>query len=139
MRTHINRHLCGWASGLAFTAIVAFAQNSVPGRFYDPSTETTLKGTVQEVTQGPAGGTHLVVKVGEETKQIVLGPPAFLASRGFAFAKDDTIAATGSKVTVNGKEYIIAREIVKDGKTLTLRDKAGKPQWAGRGKRRRSG
>ena len=44
---------------------------------------------------------------------------------------------TGSKVTVSGKEYVVAREVVKDGKTLTLRDKTGIPAWAGqRGKRR---
>jgi hypothetical protein len=30
-------------------------------------------------------------------------------------------------------EFVTAREVVKDGKTLTLRDKTGTPQWAGSG------
>lgn len=33
---------------------------------------------------------------------------------------------------MRGTEYVIAREVVKDGKTLILRDKSGAPQWAGR-------
>ena len=34
---------------------------------------------------------------------------------------------------MGGNQYLVAREVIKDGKTLTLRDKAGKPQWSGAG------
>ncbi|HVY94413.1 MAG TPA: hypothetical protein VHA14_16745, partial [Bryobacteraceae bacterium] len=50
---------------------------------------------------------------------------------GFKFAKGDSVEITGSKVTMNGEEWIIAREVTKDGKTLTLRDKDGNPKWSG--------
>jgi len=34
---------------------------------------------------------------------------------------------------MNSIAYIIAREVVRNGKSLTLRDKGGKPQWSGKG------
>jgi hypothetical protein len=40
---------------------------------------------------------------------------------------------TGSRITVFGKEYLMAQEVVKDGKTLTLRDKNGIPERVGQG------
>lgn len=105
------------------------------GRMYDPATETNLKGTVEAVTQEMRGrmmmGTHLTVKAGDTTHEVALGPSKFIQDKNFSFAKGDSIEVTGSKVTMGGKEYVIAREVIKDGKTLTLRDKSGTPQWAG--------
>jgi hypothetical protein len=112
------------------------------GRMYDPATETTLKGTVEAVTQPTRGrmmGTHLTVKAGEESCEVMLGPSKFINSKGFSFVKGDSVEIKGSKVTMDGKEHVIAREVVKDGKTLTLRDKNGVPEWAGRGKGRSMG
>lgn len=106
------------------------------GRMYDVANETVIKGTIEAVTQGTRGqmmGTHVTVKVADETRQVVLGPSTFIASKGFSFAKGDLAEVTGSKATMMGTEYFIAREVVKDGKTLTLRDKSGIPEWAGRG------
>jgi hypothetical protein len=107
-------------------------------RLYDPSTEATMKGTVEEVMQPTRGqrmrmGTHLVLKTGADTTQVILGPTAYIASKGFTFAKGDTVEVTGSKLTRNQTNYIIARQVVKGGKTLTLRDKEGTPLWARRG------
>lgn len=110
------------------------------GRMYDPATETNLKGSVEAVTQNARGqmmGTHFTVKVGEVTHDVMLGPSSFISSKGFSFAKGDSIEVTGSRVMMGGTEYVIAREIVKDGKALTLRDKSGTPQWAGSGMGRR--
>ena len=78
-------------------------------------------------------GTHLTVKAGDETREVMLGPANFITGKGFAFAKGDSIEVTGSKITMGAMEFVIAREVVKDGKTLTLRDKTGTPQWAGKG------
>jgi hypothetical protein len=76
-------------------------------------------------------GTHLTVKASDETRDVMLGPSNFISDKGFSFAKGDSIEVTGSKVTMRGTAHVIAREIVKDGKTLTLRDKRSTPQWAG--------
>ena len=49
---------------------------------------------------------------------------------GVAFKADDEIEITGSKVKLDGADMTLAREVVKkDGDTLTLRFKDGKPAW----------
>ena len=105
-------------------------------RMYDPATETIFKGTINAITEGACcqmTGTHLTVKTDEGVREVMLGPSQFIASKGFSFSNGESIEVTGSKVTVGGTEYVIAREVIKDGKTLTLRDKKGTPDWAGRG------
>ena len=101
---------------------------------YDASTEITLTGTVQDVLHPQMGqmkGTHLLLKTETEMIEIHVGPSNFVSSKGFTFAKGDSIQVLGSKVTIDGKEALIAREVTKDSKTLTLRDKTGRPLWAG--------
>lgn len=127
------------AGALLLSAAVASAQGPNAHknmRMYDPATETSLKGNVEAVTQQARGqmmGTHLTIKTAEETREVMLGPAQFITSKGFAFVKGDAIEVIGSRITMGAMEFVIAREVVKDGKTLTLRDKTGTPQWAGNG------
>jgi hypothetical protein len=131
------------AATILFGAVLVSAQGPVPSKgsgMYNPATETTLKGSVEAVTEGARGqmmGTHLMVKTAEGTREVMLGPSQFIASKHFSFAKGNSVEVTGSKVTMGGTEYFVAREVVKEGKTLTLRDKAGTPEWAGKGKGRK--
>lgn len=131
------------AGALLLSAVLASAQGPHAGknmRMYDPATEITLKGTVEAVNQQTRGqmmGTHLTIKAGDETREVMLGPATFITGKGFAFAKGDSVEVTGSKITMGAMEFLIAREVVKDGKTLTLRDKTGTPEWAGTGRRGR--
>ncbi len=102
---------------------------------YDASTETNITGTVQDILHpqmGRMNGTHLLVKTETETIEVHVGPSNFVTNEGFTFAKGDSVQVLGSKVTMGGKEALIAREVTRDGKTLTLRDKTGRPLWAGR-------
>ena len=102
---------------------------------YDASTEVTISGTVQDVLHPQMGrmdGTHLVLKTETETIEVHLGPSNFVSDKGFTFAKGDSVQVLGSKVTIGGNQAVLAREVTKDGKTLTLRDKTGRPLWAGR-------
>lgn len=131
-------HISVAAGAILLTAVLAAAQAPTPQsmmRMYDPATETSIKGTIEEVKLIQHGrmmnGTHLMVKTGDATMQVMLGPSAFVSDKGFTFAKGDAIELTGSKVSMGGTEYIIAREVVKDGKTLTLRNKSGVPEWSG--------
>ena len=105
------------------------------GRIYNPSTETTVNGTVEQVRtisgERGWGGTHLDLKTESGTFDVHLGPSAFLSSKGFQFAKGDQVEVTGSKVTFQGHEAIIAREVKKGGKVLTLRNAQGIPEWSG--------
>jgi hypothetical protein len=77
----------------------------------------------------------LIVKTDKETLEVHLGPTAFLEKEKFTFAKGDQIEVTGSKVKIEGADALIAREVKKGGKTLTLRDAQGVPAWSG-GRRR---
>jgi hypothetical protein len=106
------------------------------GRMYDPATETTVKGTVEEVKQipgqrGGASGAHLIVKNDKETLEVHLGPTAFLEKEKFTFAKGDQIEVTGSKVKIGAADALLAREVKKGDKTLTLRNAQGIPAWSG--------
>jgi hypothetical protein len=106
-----------------------------PGaRLYDPSTETTVKGTVDEVLQqtGRHGfsGTHLVLKTDSENVTVHVGPSSYISAQGFSFAKGDALAVTGSKVKMGDQDVLLAREIKKNGKVLTLRDAQGFPKWS---------
>ncbi len=105
------------------------------GGMYNPSTETTVSGTVEKVNTisgaGRWGGTHLDLKTESGILDIHLGPSDFLSSKGFQFAPQDRIQVTGSKVTYQGHPAIIAREVKAHDKVLTLRNAQGIPEWAG--------
>ena len=118
--------------GLSFAA---FAQGPRGVRNYDPKSEVTVKGTIEDVQEqaGKGGwtGTHLVLKTESGTLPIHVGPSAYIAKKQFSFAKGDEIEILGSKVSIAGKETLLAREITKEGKTLVLRNAQGVPGWAG--------
>jgi DNA/RNA endonuclease YhcR with UshA esterase domain len=127
--------------GLAF-ATTALAQGQGMGmgmRNYNPQTEVTVKGTVEEVQQLQGRnawmGTHLLLKTDSGTMDVHVGPADYIAKNQFSFAKGDAIEVVGSKVTIQDKDALLAREIVKDGKTLVLRNAQGIPEWSG-GRRR---
>lgn len=147
------RHLWNCKFGLAIVAVlalvvpVALAQGGMgQGKGmpkYDPATETTLKGTIEEVKEQECQmcrmgttGTHLMVKSGSETLEIHLGPTSFLNEKKFSFAKGDQIEVVGSKVKMGGTDALIAREVKKGDQTLTLRNAQGIPQWARGGRSR---
>jgi len=138
MEHRVDRMIVATAT-ILLSAVLVSAQGPGPpkgARMYNPASETTLNGTIEAVTEGARGqmmGTHLTVRTPDGAREVMLGPSQFIASKHFSFAKGDSVEVTGSKVTMGGSAYVIAREVVKDGKTLTLRDKAGTPEWAGRG------
>jgi hypothetical protein len=99
---------------------------------YDLATETTLKGTVQEikeVTTKGAPAMHLMLKTSDQVIEVYLCPNAFLQEVQFGFAVGDQVEVKGSKVKVDDTDVILAREVVKGNETLTLRDKRGNPAW----------
>ena len=119
-----------YLSTLVLVAAAAFAQG--PAK-YDPSTETKLKGTVEELKFVPPSGgkpvAYLVIKSGADTLQVFLCPKTFLDQMGAIFKPHDTVEVTGSKVKQDGEDLILAREVDKGDDMLTLRFKDGKPAW----------
>jgi len=106
---------------------------------YDPSTEATVKGTVEKVTQdtSPMGwpGTHLALKTGAETLDVHLGPSAFLTAKKFEIAAGDQVEVIGSRIEYEGADTLLAREIKNGDKILILRNAQGISQWSA-GRRR---
>jgi hypothetical protein len=124
---------------------------------YDTTTETTLKGTVEEVKTvsgmmggggrtAPGGrpgaqgmammqGIHVMLKTDAETLEVHLGPSAFLKDQKIEIAKGDALEIVGSRVKIGESEALIAREVRKGQTSWTLRDASGRPRWAMMGRR----
>jgi len=116
----------------AITCLATSAFAQAPPK-YDPATEATFKGVVEELKLVPPSGgkpmAYLVVKSGSDAIQVFLCPKKFLDDMGVEFKVSDAIEVTGSKVKQDGADLTLAREVVKGGDTLTLRFKDGKPAW----------
>jgi hypothetical protein len=120
---------------IAMSTALALAQKGKGQRQYNPATETTVTGTVEEVKKipGPSGGpggTHLMIKTAQGSLEVHLGPTSYLEGQQFAFAKGDQIEVIGSRVKIESADVVIAREVKKGGKSLTLRDAQGVPAWS---------
>jgi hypothetical protein len=136
MKPHvpIHSHFLQLAA-IAFLATPAFsgtpAKEAAPK--YDPATEATFKAVVVELKLVPPTGgkpeAYLVLKAEPAAPQVYLCPKRFLDDMGFEFKAGDQIQVTGSKVTQDGADLTLAREIVKGNDTLILRFKDGKPAW----------
>lgn len=100
---------------------------------YDPGTEATLQGTVEEVkavtSMRGMQGTHLMLKTESETIEVHLGPSAFMKEKNVELAKGDAVQVVGSRVTIAGADALLAREIRRGDDTWTLRDQSGRPLW----------
>jgi len=130
--------LLSWSIVVVGLAAAAYAQGMRGGGSYNPATEATLTGTVDEVKTMPSsgkggGGVHFMLNTGTGTMTVHVGPASFVSSKNFALAKGDTLTVVGSRVTMEGQAVLIAREIKKGEQVLTLRDAKGFPLWSGRG------
>ena len=109
----------------------AQAQRSAPlsalrSARYQKATEVTTSGTVQSIQaesgSGLAKGSYLVLQAPPLTLTVNLaGLPVALAP----FQAGDQVQVTGSLVTINGKQVLLARQIQADGQTLVLRSLHG--------------
>ena len=121
-------------AAITFLATSAFSQaSSQASPKYDPATEGTFKGVVQEVKLVPPSGgkpvAYLVMKSSPDAVQVFLCPKKFLDDMGITFKADDAIEVTGSRIKLDGADLMLAREVVMNGDTVTLRFKGGKPAW----------
>ena len=101
---------------------------------YDTATEVTLQGSITKVEShaGRRGwnGTHLVVSFDSETLTVHVGPSNYVAQQEFSFAAGERIEVTSSRIKFQGADVLIAREIKKGDKVLTLRNSRGIPAWS---------
>jgi hypothetical protein len=140
------RKALGEACGIAIAGFVAAAALAQTGTGepkgsprYDPKAEVTVKGSVEEVKEYPSQsgwhtGLHVILKTEGVRFDVHLGPADYWKKNGFELAKGDPIEVTGSKSKVDGAEVVLAREVKKGGKSVTLRNAQGVPAWS-RGRR----
>ena len=117
---------------IAIVLVAAYACAQSPPK-YDLASETKVKGVVQELKFVPPTGAkqmaYLVLKSGQASVDIFLGPKSFLDDMGIVFKPADEVQVTGSKVKQENADLILAREVSKSGDNLTLRFADGKPAW----------
>jgi len=103
---------------------------------YNPKTEATISGVVQEIKEVPgpgrSSGLHLTVKADAAVYEVHVGPMWYLNQQKYSFAKGERIEVIGSNVTFQGADAMIARRIKKGEETWTLRDEQGIPAWSRR-------
>ena len=134
--THKRMTLLFLAVVLAIAVPLAFSQKDTETHAmpkYDASKEAKIKGSIEEIKEVTMGkgevGVHLMVKTATETIEVRLCPSGYLKDFEFTLNKGQQVEVTGSKVKVEDKDVILAREVVQGNNTLTLRDKQGTPVW----------
>lgn len=117
----------------AFTAEKGNPQTAVPK--YNPATEVTLKGTVDDVRDRECAvsggmGAHVILKTSDgKTIEVHLATTRFMKNYQLVFNKGDQIEVTGAKVVFEGVETIFAREVTRGNDTFSFRDRDGNPVW----------
>lgn len=128
------------SAALGQTASAQPGRATGQGGRYDPSTETRLSGQVSAVEnvmppdragRRGMGGLHLTLKTSTESVVVHLGPAAFSKEKNFVVAVGDDLEILGSRVELGDESVLLAREIKKGERTLTLRDASGRPLWSG--------
>lgn len=119
---------------IALVTTVTLAQNRGKGSMfhYDPSTETTITGTIEKVETLDTmchSGTHLTVKTSAGSQEVALGPTQFLTNQKLELKNGDQVQIVGAKANTRHGETFIARQITSGDKTVTLRDDKGVPNW----------
>ena len=92
--------------------------------YYDGSSSTVIRGVVETVEANAYnchwGATEVTLKADKDTYIVQLGPTPFLSQNNFNIAKGDEVRVSGFKFTCQGTTFLIAQDVTKGGKTLTL-------------------
>ena len=112
-----------------------WGENSQVGRLYNPTTVETQSGKIVNLEKARPRPSrwHAVVLFlktpKEDNLEVHLGPQWFLEENNLALQPNDDIEVTGSRITVGGKTFIVAKQISKGDQSLVIRKDNGKPAW----------
>ena len=95
---------------------------------YDPAHEISIEGTVQEVVShripGSPIGLHVIVSAAQGPLDVHLGP--YMSKATVESLKSGTpIGIIGAMMQVNGRDYLLARQINFNGQSVTVRAESG--------------
>jgi len=101
---------------------------------YDISTELTVSGTVQEITdyQCPVTGTvgsHITLITESGTIEVHLAPAKFLKEYEIVIRKGDVVKLVAAKIVYQGKPALLAKTITIDRQKYAFRGDNGSPLW----------
>lgn len=99
----------------------------------------TLEGRVRDIASAagcPGTGCGLLSidvksKDGEDVR-VYAAPAWFLREKGMNFALGDDVTVSGHYVSESDHSTMLASDLAKGGKKVSLRDDAGRPKWRGR-------
>lgn len=121
------------ATGLLMISAASLPAQSGPaaqgfGPVYDAAHETILVGTIQEVTLkhtvGSPAGMHLRVAAAQGVVDTHVG--SFLSQQSKnALTVGMPVQVVGATVSLNGKDYFLARQITVGSQTITVRNARG--------------
>jgi hypothetical protein len=131
------RMIAGLLAGLLF-AILAVPLGAQPagethvaqgfGVTYDRAHEITLSGDVQQVVTrhvvGAPGGMHLLVAGPNGLVDAHIGPFMSKETKD-ALHTGTPVQIVGAMATLNGRNYLMARELTVGGTTITVRSEHG--------------
>jgi hypothetical protein len=130
------RIIAGLLTGLLFAIVpvqpsaqTADSRTQLPVRFaYDKAHEITVNGTVQEVvtkrTAGSPVGMHLLVAGPEGVVDAHVGPYVTKDMQE-ALHAGLPLQVVGAMEDVHGKHYLLARQLIYGGRTVTVRNENG--------------
>ncbi len=120
---------------LAAAAVAPVLAQKPGGPKYDPATEATFKGVIDDVhdRQCPISGgmgAHFNLKMADgKIIEVHLASTKFVKSYELVFNKGDEVEVIGSKVEFEGADAILAREVKRGTDDFVFRDPQGKPIW----------
>lgn len=101
------------------------------GTYYQADAESAFEGEVFAVVKIPltkSGRSYcMALQVMREGTPctVYLGPAGFLRRKGMQIQPGDVISVVGSQVVVNGREMVLAREVVRGDDVLKIRQETG--------------
>jgi len=101
---------------------------------FNPRTVGVVSGEVVRVEQVLSGNgadycVHALLKTPQGQVTAILAPQGYLAAQGLTIAPKDRVKVSGSLITILGKPFILAMEVMGD-RTMRLREANGRPAWA---------
>jgi hypothetical protein len=93
---------------------------------YDKAAEVVDSGTITSIGAQKTGslprGTYVSLRAGAVTLNVQMG---LYAPANIPFAVGDQVQVTGSLMSVNGQQIVLARQVQSSSKTLTVRSAHG--------------
>lgn len=98
------------------------------GFTYDSTKEVTLVGTVERFLKHPdtdgSAGAHLIISVSGKTIDAHLGPYLSVETQE-ALNSAQTVQVIGVNESVNGKDFLLARQLIFNGRQVAIRNERG--------------